>query len=169
MKYLKTFEMYSFSKKKPAYKHLSEENAEKIEEVVRKFLSEKDIPETINNLKFDDFNLYHFDYVEIFIYRICSNKTGTYSYGNIYYVIDTYIINNYIYASKPEIRNTLSDVLKKLYKELNIKSQLDRRLIEILEKKPERYKIRFDNYEDELPKTVKTACKWMLDYRKYNL
>jgi hypothetical protein len=169
MKYLKTFEMDSSSKRKPAYKYLSNENAEKIEDVVRKFLSEKDIPEIISNLKFDDFIMTNFEYFEIFIYKICSNKTGTYSYGSIYYVIDTYMTDNCIISTSPESRNTLFNILKKLYKELNIKSQLDRRLIEILEKKPERYKIRFDNYEDELPKTVKTACKWMLDYRKYNL
>jgi len=164
MKYLKTFEV-----RKPAYKHLSEENAEIIEMVVRKFLSEKDIPEIINDLHFNYFVSYHFDYFDIFCYKMCSNREGTYHYGNVYYVIDTYMIDNHISATTPEVRNTLHNILKKLYKELNIKSQLDKKLIEILEKHPDKYKARYEAHGDEFSKVVKDACKWMLDAEKYNL
>ena len=173
MKHLKTFEGRKPLPltRKADYKFLSEEDAEKIEKIARDFIEKQDIPKRISELKLTIFVSVEFDYYEVFLYLLTSRDQHLYGPDNIYYVIDTYRTSKYDMTdvSTSAVRNTLSKVLKKLYLEFNIKALLDKKLIEILEKNPDKYKDRFDIYEDELSKSVKDTCKWMLDYRKYNL
>ena len=167
MKYIKTFEG-----RKPAYKFLSNENAEKIEEVVREFVKKLNVSEKIDKLKFSNFTD-NLDYLETFEHILANGENGfgngLYSSGNIYYVLDTFCLDNNMMDSKPELRNSLHDIISKLFIEYDIKNKLDIKLIEILEKKPYKYKRIFYYYEDKLSDNVKKSCQWMLNAENYNI
>ena len=166
MKYLKTFEMDSSMRRKPAYKFLSTENAEKIEVVIRAFIEEQNITDRISRLKLEDYIAHSFDYKEIF-QSFVSGKG--YSFGNIYYVIDTFCDDEGMIVKKPELRNSMEKLINKIFKELKIKNLLDKKLIKIFESKPLKYSSRFDIYEEELSDVVKKECKYILDAEKYNM
>jgi hypothetical protein len=161
MKYIKKYE------RKTAYKYLSEENAEKIEKVIIDFIENEKILDKINNLVWGDYKINHFNYLDIFDSLL--TPSNLYSHGNIYYVIDTYLRDNELHVSAPESRNTAFEIINKLYKEYKVKKLLDDRLIEILNRKPEKYKKIYDIYKGDFSKEVKKECKWMLDMNKYNL
>ena len=61
----------------------------------------------------------------------------------------------------------------KLYKEYSNKYKLkqifDKKLIQLLEKDPEKYKKRYDEFSLDMPYIVVKKCQWMLNTKKYNL
>jgi len=106
------------------------------------------------------------EYYDIFNYFITSDL---YDQKNIYYVVDLYLRDNNIHATAPESRNSMGVILYKIYKEYKIEDQLDNRLIEIFNRKPDKYKKFYDAYGEYFSDNVKKSCEWMLDMKKYNL
>jgi len=162
MKHIKTFKVSSRQ-----YKYLNKKDSIKIDIVARKFIENQNIPGKIEKLKLQDFLDNCLDYEDIFESLIVGNLP--FGNDNIYYVIDKFCIDTNILSSAPERRNTLSDIITKLYEEYKIESQLDNKLIEIFEKNPPKYKKCFGLYEKYITYVVKDACQWILEGEKYNL
>ena len=102
--------------------------------------------------------------------------TGNIYGENIYYVVDSYLRNNSNTLENkltPALRNTMGQLTLKLYKEYSNKYKLkqifDKKLIQLLEKDPEKYKKRYDEFSLDMPYIVVKKCQWMLNTKKYNL
>ena len=176
MKYLKTFEKYAY---------LTKEDSDKVEVIMRKFIDELNILDKIINLNFKDYVNKGFDYFEIFDGFLSSpsgNRIADYMYTydekekNIYYVVDSYLRDNpntLENKSTPALRNSMSQIIIKLYKEYSkqykLKQAFDKTLIKLLEKNPEKYKKIYDEYSLYMPYIVIKKCQWMLNYKKYNI
>ena len=163
MKYLKTFERYDY---------LTKDDSDKIELIIRKFIDELNILDKISKLKFIDYVEKKFDYFELFDNFLTGNIYGE----NIYYVVDSYLRNNSNTLENkltPALRNTMGQLTLKLYKEYSNKYKLkqifDKKLIQLLEKDPEKYKKRYDEFSLDMPYIVVKKCQWMLNTKKYNL
>lgn len=179
MKYLKTFEVRDITRiRKVKYQYLSKEDENKLEKFVEKFIIDKNKISLIDELVLDNFVDDSFYYNEIWNSILVAGRLSKKVMGllnqyqsnsNIYYEVDEFCRDNNIKGSAPAIRNSLSRIVDKMYKKFDIKDKLDKVLIKILEKQPQKYKSRFELYEDELNNIVKDACKWMLVFQNYNL
>jgi len=166
MKYLKLFEDRK-------YQYLNKEHSDKLEKFVREFVDKIDINAEIDKLTLRDFKDSEFVYYEIFSDILAQHK--------IYSLVDVFILDCTINSkllnkipiqikpTTPAVRNSLFDIVDKIYKEIDIKSKINKKLIDLLEKKPENYDNFYEHYGTYLKKNVKDACNWMLSYKKYNL
>lgn len=171
MKYIKLFEnRFSDSEKLKSglrekfkrvinYKYLEPEERDKVLELTISFMNDKKIIENINELTYQDFCDDYFNYLEVW-----TDSFSKRDYINIYQFIDTFHL-----GSTPAVRNTLTDILEELYVANNIEDKLDQQAIKVLEKEPKKYKKRFELDGDYFTSVVTNACKWMLDFKKYNL
>lgn len=164
MKFIKKFE--NRHERKTKYKYLDKEDNEKIKNFIINFIDSIDIDNKIDKLTYENFNEATFDYADVFEYMLTTNF---YTKNNIFYEVDTYCKNNNINVNVIKLRNCMFDILSDIKKTLKIDSKLDKKLINILEQKPQKYKNIFNLIGDYLNSNVKDACKWMLDYRKYNI
>lgn len=164
MKYLQAFEERSIN-----YAYMKDaDDVTKMKSLVKDFIKDKKIIEEINDLTFYFFVKCHFSYRDVwddlFTYTIENNNTIG-RMVNIYQFIYSFKFK----GTTPETRNTLFDIINDLYDEYNIEDKLNKKLIELLEKEPTKYPVKFKNYGDDLNDIVKDACRWMLDAKKYNL
>jgi hypothetical protein len=181
MKYLKSFENarkegYEYQDRDHYHrasdpkKHLHPKIENKVEQFVRDFIIKTGL-EKIENLKFHNFENHQMSYFCVWMDEVLASQY----YGplNIYYEVDSFCRQERMDLNKsysmPALRNSLSKIIGKMYKEFDVRNKLDKVLIDILQKKPDIYSYIYDNYKSELNNTVKKACEWMLDYRKYNL
>ena len=166
MKYIKIFE--NRYEKKIDFKYLNKEDTEKIKKFITDFFIDSNFINEINNLEWSDFVDGNFDYRNIFD-NITTSKY--YTKGNIFYEVDKFCQYNNIYSKLPALRNSMYNILNDIYNKYNpeFENGLDTKLIEIFEKNPKKYKKKYSLYSDMFTNKVKAACKWMLDYRKYNL
>jgi len=166
MIYLKKFEKYE---RKVKYKYLNEEDTDKLQKFVDEFFNKLNIQDKIDSLKYRDFTDDDFDYWEMFLDIIGKVYSGSSDTNNIYWAVDTFTSNNNMICSPPESRNSLHTMLINKYEQLDVENKLNEKLIKIFEKSPNSYSKRFKFYEEQINTVVKNACKWMLDYKKYNL
>lgn len=170
MKYLKTFEGIDRYARDTTYKYLDEGDAIKVKEFAKSFIDSLNIFDKIDNLKLADFEDNGIDYFLIFEVFFSNNSYN--SINNIFHAVDTYCQDNNIPSAGPALRNSLGDIITKIYKEYNkrgLKKKLDEKLISLLEAKPKKYKEIFLVYGDDMNDEVKRACEWMLDFKKFNL
>lgn len=161
MKYLQTFEERNVN-----YQYMKNVDDEtKMKSLVEDFIKDKKIIENIDKLNFRFFNQYAFKYDEIWEELFVYYPDLSLRPVNIYQFIDTFDFK----GTTPEKRNSLFEIQHELFGKYDIEDKLNKKLIEILEEKPKKYKKIFDFNGDEFNDVVKDACKWMLDYRKYNL
>lgn len=158
MKYLKTFEKYA---------ELDQENYDKVDSLIRDFMKDKKIIDNIDELEFRNFHdAESFEYIAV--WENLFNKRA-----NLYSFIESFRDGRSTYCNiegrPPALYNSMTDILGQLYIEYNIKDKLDKKLIEILEKKPPRYQRLFYTYGDDWNDDVKNACEWMLTINKYNI
>lgn len=173
MKYLKTFE--DRLDRNRNLKFLSREDEIKLKVFVLEYIEDLKILNKIKKLKLSDYEDYNFDYDEIFDYLI--NCRGTYNPdsfkktgGNLYYHVDKFNLDNKFNWSNFELRNSLFNILEKIYKEYDkngLKNALDDRLIKLFEKNPEYYRDEVDR--EELSLNVQKACEYMIAGDKYNI
>lgn len=161
-----TFESYDIREIK--FKYASEEDSIKIEKFVREFIENLDILKIVNSLNEQHFKNDDYDYKKMFYTILLANKYGV---GNIYWEIDVFCRDNGIDETKPAIRNTLSEILKKIYNEYYFKfhQKMDDKLVSIFEKDPEEYKKNYRFLRNRLTREAKDRCEWMLMNDKYNL
>jgi hypothetical protein len=162
MKFIKNFE----SRYNRKFVYLNKEDNEKIKNFIINFIDNINVDSNIDDLTYEKFYDVDFNYDDIFEYMLTTNF---YKNGNIYYNLDTYCKMNNIDGSVPKIRNSAFEIISDIKKKLKLDDKLDKKLISILEQKPQKYKKRFNLIEDQLTNKVKDACNWMLDYRKYNI
>jgi hypothetical protein len=142
MKYLKTYEAIE----KDGYKYLDEEDTKKLEHFVREFVNNSDWLQKIDELTIKDYDAYIFDLFDVWESLFKSPIYGKLKNDNIYYAADIFCVDNGIDDSTPAIRNTLFDIIRKLYDEYDAENKIYNRLITILEENPEL----FDKYEIEM-------------------
>lgn len=174
MKYIKKFEMDSYLRREIGYKNyfFNNKDAEKIENAVKEFIKDINITEKIDDLGYYSFVSGSYSailYKDIFYMLI----------SGVYQVIDTFCKEEDIVPSITKKENSTDSILKKCYNEFKIKSQLDKKLIEIFEKHPDKYKNLIKrNYpplghllpwQKEISYNVRKTCQWILDAEKYNI
>lgn len=169
MKYISKFNEGRYTRKLK-FEYLAPEDSEKIKEFVEKYLEELNILDKVKELSFKDFQNVDFNYKKLFENIIAPTHYG---FENIYYAVDTFCRQQKFNYSTPALRNSLYDIIDKIYLKFNstikLKNKLDERLIQILEEDPAEYQEIFNLYGDDLNGIVKKKCSWMLDYKKYNL
>ena len=124
MKHLKTYEGRELNKyeRKVIYKHLNKQDSLKLEEHIEKYVLDNNIIGKISKLKLKDYTSNSLDYDSLWESDIISS--GMYDEPtNIYRVCDEFCFNNCEVVGRtntPAVRNTLSDISKKLYKKYNL-------------------------------------------------
>lgn len=165
MKYLRLFETKYTRKIK--YQYLNNADSVKLENFVNSIIKLDNIIMQIDNFNLEKYIDSSFDYQ--ILYDEIFNEF------NIYRKVDMFcwsgdfegIINT------PAIRNSLSDIFKKIIKKFKIKNKLDSQLIKLIDeffnKNPKKCKALMYNWHDEMSNNVKNECGWVLDSQKYNL
>lgn len=170
MKYILTFEKVARFSRRTNFDQLDKEDSEKVEAVVRHFIDLQDILGRIDNLEYEDFYLSNFNYKEFFNESITAKR---YQPVNVYYVVDKFVHDNHMNVTTPAVRNSMHDMIKKIYKEFlektDFEDRMNKKLIEELEKHPDEYPEILSDYGDKLTDKVKNACRWMIEHQKYNL
>jgi hypothetical protein len=171
MKYLNTFEskkntkskFEDFTRKYDEYQHVDSNTITNMEKIIREHINEINIISKIKKLKLIDFETSDFIYREIFDNIITAS---TYNDKNIYYKIDDFVRYNNIKNSTPAIRNSVFDIINKIFDESNLENEFNKKLIKLFDKNHEEYK-----YVDLdlINKTVRDACDYILDSKKYNI
>jgi hypothetical protein len=164
MKFIKKFE--DRYERKSKYKYLGEEDSKELKIFITNFIKNIDIDGNINKLTYSDFYDADFDYKSIFEDMLTSKK---YDSNNIFYQIDTQFKSKGTSITAPQIRNSAFNIIDSKMKALNLDNKMEKKLIKLLEKEPTKYKNRLISMGDLVTDTVKDACRWMLDYRKYNI
>lgn len=169
MKYLKNFE-----NRRIRFEYLDKVDTILVENFIRGFIGNLPIIKNVDKLKFVDFINNDFEYFRIFESNFLLNYYN-YIY-NIYYEIDRFLKDKDSFWNKnykaPALKNTIHNIIKKIYKEYvanGYKDKLDKKLIKILEKNPEKYEKIFEIYGKYFNKSVKDGCEWMLKFKTYNL
>lgn len=157
MKYLKLFENRQIK-----YQYLNKQDTLILKDFIDDYLDKLELDKSIKKLKISSYE-FEFNYLEIWFDLIIR---GQYNESNLYKLVDNlFRPKNY---SSPAIRNSLEKILDFKYKSLDIENKLNNRLIEIFESNPKKYR---KKYADNpfINDTVKDACQWILDSKKYNL
>jgi len=162
MKHLKKFESYVY---------LNDDDSSKIELFVREYIDNKNLTdESINNLEIKDFYYVNFDYRVVFDNLI---SIRIYTSGNIYYDVDKFCIDNGLNFRSTALRNSLENIITKIYNEIKLKNSLDEKLIELFNDNPYELIENYDDWKYDLNFKVKRACKNIIDtnkkMKKYNL
>lgn len=167
MKYISNFESYTRKREFDyEYEYLNKEDSEKLENFLRNYINIKNIIKRIKNLNLDEFDNNEFNYQDIFDDLLSSGEYSS-SVENIYRAVDNFISNNNITTKVPAVRNSLFDIIKKIYNENidKLKDVFDKRLVKLFDKHRDDY----ENNREYLNDEVKKECDWIIDSKKYNL
>ena len=157
MKYLKLFE-----EREIEHQYLEDDALFKLKDFVDDFIEKLDIDNQIDNLKLSNFT-HDFDYGSIWDELVVKGNYNTDT--NIYRQVDE--LFRKAFHPTPAVRNSLSKLLDRKYNALGIEDKLDKKLIDLFEKNPQKYKKVADNIY--ISGDVKDACEWILSSDKYNL
>lgn len=168
MKHLKLFEEREYHRSSE-YKYLNSDEASKLTNFVERFIVDNNVVKNIKNLELKEFLNYNFYYNDIWISEVVSQ--GMYGEKtNIYGACDNFCEQNFhTRPNTPAIRNSLSDICEDFFYSMGIEKKLDEKLIQLFEKKPQKYERYFEENKDDIPNNVKNACEYMLSANKYNL
>lgn len=160
MKYLKFFENREIK-----YQYLNKQDTLILKDFIDDYIDKLELDKSIRKLKLDDYGT-DFDYNEVWDELVIRGSYNDINGGNLYKLVDNIFRTKD--CSTPAIRNSMSKILDFKYKSLGIEDKLNKRLIKIFEKNPDVYR---KDYVDDfyINDTVKDACQWILDSKKYNL
>lgn len=170
MKYLKLFEARTYTRK-VKYQYLDDEDTLILKDYIDNYIDKLEIDKSIKKMKLDDFG-YDFNYDEIWDDLVIKGQYNDINGGNLYKLVDNLIrykspIGDQKYSA-PAIRNSMSKMLDFKYKALDIENKLNKRLIKIFEKIPDKYKEDYAN-DERIDDDVKDALRYIVDSDKYNL